>query len=227
MERDIYYKGYKIKIRESALGESPDDWEDEGIFLVYDHRQFCIQREGFDPINIHEFLITDESELWEGHRYHEYWIFPVEAYIHSGVSLSLFTGTKQCRWDSSVAGYILVKKDLLKGSSKHEEDLTLEKATKYAENLLKTWNQYLSGEVYGFIIEKPNATYSISKGEFVTLCITGTFSSEAFLQVAEEDTDWEEIDSCWGYYGEPEESGLLNEARMVIDALVEDAEEKE
>jgi len=213
MEQDIYYKGYKIKIRESVTNDSPDEDGDEEVFLVYDHRQFYIEREGFEPKALYEFLATDEPELWEGHRYHEYWIFPVEAYIHSGVSLSLFTGTKQCRWDSSVSGYILAYK---------EEFKDLETAKTAAEGLIKTWNQYLSGEIYGFIIEKPNTIYSTSKEEFDTLCITGTFSSEAFLRVAEEDTDWEEIDSCWGYYGEPEESGLLDEARMVIDNLVGD-----
>ena len=125
----------------------------------------------------------------------------------------MFSGTKECRWDSSVSGYILASK---------EEFKDLETAKTATEGLIKTWNQYLSGEIYGFIIEKPNTIYSISKEEFDTLCITGTFSSEAFLQVAEEDTDWEEKDSCWGYYGEPEESGLLDEARMTIDDLVGD-----
>ncbi|MFA7367872.1 MAG: hypothetical protein WC008_06130 [Bacilli bacterium] len=204
MEQDIFYKGYKIKIRQDEDCESPNDWEDENLFLVYDHRQFTVKRKGFEPQDIYENSLTYEKN---------YWVLPVEAYIHSGVSLSLFSGTKQCRWDSSVSGYILASK---------EEFKDLETAKTATEGLIKTWNQYLSGEIYGFIIEKPNTIYSISKEEFDTLCITGTFSSEAFLQVAEEDTDWEEVDSCWGYYGESEESELLDEARMVIDNLVGD-----
>lgn len=204
MEQDIFYKGYKIKIRQDEDCESPNDWEDENLFLVYDHRQFTVKRKGFEPKDIYESYLVYEKN---------YWILPIEAYIHSGVSLNLFSGTKECRWDSSVSGYILAPK-------KEFEDL--ETAKTAAEGLIKTWNQYLSGEIYEFIIEKPNTIYSISKEEFDTLCITGTFSSEAFLQVAEEDTDWEVIDSCWGYYGEPEESGLLDEARMTIDDLVGD-----
>ena len=34
MEQDIFYKGYKIKIRQDEDCESPNDWEDENLFLV-------------------------------------------------------------------------------------------------------------------------------------------------------------------------------------------------
>lgn len=197
MEQDIFYKGYKIKIRQDEDCESPNDWEDETLFLVYDHRQFTVKRKGFEPQDIYENSLTYEKN---------YWVLPVEAYIHSGVSLSLFSGTKQCRWDSSVSGYILASK---------EEFKDLETAKTATEGLIKTWNQYLSGEIYGFIIEKPNTIYSISKEEFDKLLFENdlsTLESEFDMEDA-----WEEIDSCWGYYGEPEESGLLDEARMTID----------
>lgn len=31
--------------------------------------------------------------------------------------------------------------------------------------------------------------------------------------------DWDNIDSCWGYYGDPEESGIIEEAKSIIDNL--------
>jgi adenine specific DNA methylase Mod len=89
MEQDIDYKGYRIKIRQDDSCESPNDWGNEDLFLVYDHRQFYVERKGFGLRSIYEFLHTDEKELWEGHKYHNYWIFPVDAYIHSGVHISL------------------------------------------------------------------------------------------------------------------------------------------
>ena len=156
MEQDIFYKGYKIKIRQDEDCESPNDWRDENLFLVYDHRQFTVKRDGFEPRDVYNYL-EDCHEQEENNTYDKYWIFPVEAYIHSGVSLSLFSGTKQCRWDSSVSGYILASK---------EEFKDLETAKTAAEGLIKTWNQYLSGEIYGFIIEKSNTIYSISKEKF-------------------------------------------------------------
>ena len=221
MEQDVYYKGYKIKIRESEISDSPDEDGDEDIFLVYDHRSFTIKRKGFEPKALYEFLATDEPELWEGHRYHEYWIFPVEAYIHSGVSLSLFTGTKQCRWDSSVSGYILVKKQLIEEYPNiNSEQDKKDQAVELAEGLIKTWNQYLSGEVYGFIIEKPSTYYTITKEDLDKILDGNNYVDiDEFCNNSTEEVDWEEIDSCWGYYGDPEESGLLDEARTVIDDL--------
>jgi hypothetical protein len=36
----------------------------------------------------------------------------------------------------------------------------------------------------------------------------------------------EELHSCWGYYGDPEESGVIDDAKSIIDAYIE-KEEKE
>lgn len=226
MEQEIYYKGYKIKIRQDEFCESPNEWINEDLFLVYDHRQFNVERKGFEPNDIYNYLelkskiessigldesqeeLEDEIKGYFDYN-SKYWIFPVEAYIHSGVSLSLFSGTKQCRWDSSVAGYILAEKD----SFKDEYD-----AIKSAESLIETWNQYLSGEVYGFITEKPTTIYSIEKSLFDKHLKEGTVIKDLEKDFMTED-EWEEIDSCWGYYGEPEKSGLMDEARSVIDNL--------
>ena len=130
MEEDIYYKGYKIRIRQDEFAESPDDWGNKNLFLIYDHRDFTVKREGFEPIDIYESGLAYEKK---------YWIFLVEAYIHSGVRLSLFSGTKQCMWDSSVSGYILASK----------EEFELEETARNAsEGLIETWNEYLSGDVW-------------------------------------------------------------------------------
>lgn len=206
MEQDIDYKGYKIKIRQSEFFESPDDWGNDDIFLVYAHRQFDVRREGFEPRDIYEWLNSEEKELC---NYSNYWIFPVDAYIHSGVHISL-ANTKDYpdrRWDVSTTGYILASK---------ESWTEVEDAYKAAESLVEEWNQYLSGEVYGFIIEKPNTTYSISKDKFNAHLKDGTTIRDLEKEFDIED-EWEQIDSCWGYYGEPETSGLLDEAKAVID----------
>ena len=41
------YKGYKYLITEDENYDSPDDWRDDEIFLVYDHRDLSISRDGF------------------------------------------------------------------------------------------------------------------------------------------------------------------------------------
>ena len=136
------YKGYKITIDQDEYADSPDIWENEDCFLVYDHRQFYVERKGFDPTEIFEQL--GKRKTFEG-----YWIFPVFAYIHSGVSLSLGKNSYPftCPWDTSFGGFALIKRQ--KGWS-YKED----KAFAIAESLIEEWNQYLSGEVYYKKIEK-------------------------------------------------------------------------
>lgn len=114
-----------LEIVEDAYPRSPDEWGNEDIFLVYEHRQFTVEREGFKPEEIYN--IAPEG----------YHVFVVYAYIHGGVSLSLGGGA--CSWDTSSTGYILVKKD---------EGIKDEKAS--AQCLIEEWNQYLGGSVYGF-----------------------------------------------------------------------------
>ena len=133
----IEYKGHDINIFDDDVCESPDDWGNDERFLVYDHRDFTVKRDGFDPADIFEVFQT--KTLYDG-----FFIYPVYAYIHGGVSLSLGRGyPHNCRWDTSFKGFILIKKQ--KGTYNRETS-----AREVAEALIKTWNIYLSGEVYGY-----------------------------------------------------------------------------
>lgn len=59
----------------------------------------------------------------------KYHVFILEAYIHSGVSLSIHNGVKKDRWDSSLVGMLFISKDEFK---------TRAKATEYATKHLET-----------------------------------------------------------------------------------------
>ena len=114
-------------------------------------------------------------------------------------------------WDSSVSGYILASK----------EEFELEETARNAsEGLIETWNQYLSGEVYGYIIEKPNTTYSISKEKFDRLKFENDLAT--LEQEFDIEDEWEEVDSCWGFYGQ---DAAIDEAKSVIDRLTKNEKE--
>lgn len=175
MTNQIDYKGFKIIIKpDDFINDSPNDWGNDDCFLVYDHRDFCVERKYFDPADIYEAM-RDKKALFDGYFY-----FPVYAYIHSGVSLSLvrYFNVPQGHneFDVSFRGFALVKKE--KGC------YTREKAYESARSLLTTWNDYLSGNVWNFVVK---------------------------------DADDNIIDSCCGFYGNPEESGCIDEAKSVID----------
>lgn len=182
MKTELNYKGYSIRIEQDQNTDCPDDWSNEDNFIVYDHRDFTIKRKGFDPEDIFEEM-KNGIEMYESNYYghHKYFYFPVFAYIHSGVSLSLERYDFLCpgehlRYDVSFKGFALIQKN------EHVKDS--EEAYKIAQSLLNEWNDYLSGNVYGFITEDSNGNG---------------------------------IDSCWGFYGDPETSGLIDEAKSSID----------
>jgi hypothetical protein len=135
----IAYKGYNIEVHQDECAESPDVWGNTDCFIVYDHRDFCVERKYYDPNDIFE-AYQNGKKLFDG-----YYFFPVYAYIHSGVALSLGRTNYpfDCRWDTSFKGFALVKRT--KGWSYRRE-----KAYQIALCLIEEWNQYLSGDVYGY-----------------------------------------------------------------------------
>jgi hypothetical protein len=93
----------------------------------------------------------------------------VYMYEHSGVTVK--TSPFSCRWDSGQLGYIYLTKEEAK------KQLGIKRFTKkqqqniygYLEGEIETFDDYLTGNVYGFIVENEEG---------------------------------EEIDSCWGFYGD-------------------------
>ena len=163
------HKDYKLKsgnilrVIQDENAESPDMWENEDIFLVYDHQQFTVKREGFKPKDIFNALtleypkepISDDYETEEEYidardEYHahtddvnsikaeflDYFIFPVAAHIHSGISLSLTDNLKRGGWDTSVLGFALVKKSEVEYfDEKDRESLAHQFSRRFNRNL--------------------------------------------------------------------------------------------
>lgn len=139
------YKGLTITITADEYPHSPDDWGNTDAFIVYDHRDFSVERKGFDPETIYKHL-ANGGKLFDG-----YHVFPLYAYIHSDVALSLRRSSYPftCQWDTSLRGFVLVKRQ--KGWS-----YTRDKATKIAQALVTEWNDYLSGNVWSFKVTDKN-----------------------------------------------------------------------
>ena len=179
MDKDVMnYRGCTIKIVQDEDAQSPDDWGNDDAFLVYDHRNFSVGREGFDPREIFESCSERKRMFYEG-----YYVFTCYAYIHSGVSLSLQrnnVGWWHGNWDTSSTGFVLVKR------SKENKWWHKCKAREVAQATVDEWNEYLSGNVYGF----------------------QTFDAEG-----------NDIDSCWGFYGDPD-GDVLAEAKGSIDCHI-------
>jgi len=134
----IPYKGFFINIFPDEDARSPQEWEEENDhFLAYYHRDFYIKSKIATEEKVRAYFEDGEKKLFK-----DYFVFPVYAYIHSGVSLSLaHNGDK---WDTSLMGAYFVAK---------KEFKTKTKALERAKNAIKTWNDYLVGAVYSYKVE--------------------------------------------------------------------------
>jgi hypothetical protein len=160
--------GYEARyLVQDEDARSPDEDSDDNLFLVGYHRDFTVERDKIITKNqaVALFRNDKEDEDYRQDLADKYHLFGLEAYIHSGVVLSLsHEGNFPDRqWDVSQLGLVLVAK---------EEWPDEKEARKAALSLIETWNQYLSGDVYGIVKE----TYNKKKEQL-------------------------DHDSCWGYFG--------------------------
>lgn len=74
-------------------------------------------------------------------------------YDHSGITIS--TSPFSCPWDSGTVGFVLISKKaaLENWSAKKVSKGLREKAEKYIEASVKEYDDFISGQVYGFIIK--------------------------------------------------------------------------
>ena len=130
-------------------------------------------------------------------------VLPLYLYEHGGMTMS--TGPFGDRWDSGQVGWIycepdaIVKEYSLKDASEITDDIR-EKVKSVLESEVKTYDHMLTGNVWGYVLEKH------------TKCeCCGTEATDT-------------IGSCWGFYGDEldgigieehipnEYQGLLQEA---------------
>lgn len=131
------HHGVTVEIHQDEDAHSPQENGDEGLFLVSGHDQFYVMPPG-------EKGRLDWDEVKE--RYQKtHWCFSIEAYIHSGVHLSMSHqgNYPDRRWDVSQVGAIFAAK---------KEWRLSKSAEKSARSYLNAWNQYLSGDVWGYIV---------------------------------------------------------------------------
>jgi hypothetical protein len=100
-------------------------------------------------------------------------ILPLYLYDHSGITMN--TTGFSCNWDSGRVGFIFISKQ--KMFQEYGGKIVTQKLKDRVEGYLKgeveTYDQYLTGDVYGYKV------FKVENGE-----------------------EEEELNSCWGFYGE-------------------------
>ncbi len=167
----IEHKEYTINIIQDSFPENPrKDFEPMATIVCVHSRYNLGDREDCDTDTIKE-IANDKDNL----------VLPLYLYDHSGITIS--TKPFSCRWDSGQVGIIYISY-----SDIEKNKITEKQAIEIMNGEVETYDNYLTGNVYGYEV--------IDKND-------------------------KDIDSCWGYYGNYNTSGLVDDAKSIIDCDIE------
>ena len=172
---------YRVRVIADPDPESPREWGNLGKMYCW-HRRYDLgdKHKYANPAEMHEDIDRPAE------------ILPVYLYDHSGLTIS--TTRFSCPWDSGQVGEIVMSHKLFiaeTGYATDEEKKTgvlgeesKKKCREMLVNEVAVYDQFLRGDVYGFIVEKR---------EHCDTC---------------DHDEWEEVNSCWGFYGTDFDNGM-------------------
>jgi len=171
--QEIKFKtGKVLKIYQDDSAESPRDWDNLGEIVCF-HSRYNIG-DSHNYKDGREFSYdTKKGDV----------VLPIYLYDHSGITIR--TEPFNDAWDSGQVGYIRCSKK--KMIEEYDKSYDPEKIKEYLKGEVKTLDQYLKGEVYGYTLLEPKTCEHCNH------------------------TEEEEIDSCWGFYGQDiKTNGMLD-----------------
>lgn len=135
--------GFTARLFYDEDPQSPKEWDQLGTLVTW-HRRYRFDQDGQKDFNSPEDFLAIAKE--------EGWIYlPVAMYEHSGITLWVGKGPHafdQQGWDSGQVGFIYATKESIEKigtpADKVKEVLSAE---------VETWDQFVRGDVYGFVIE--------------------------------------------------------------------------
>lgn len=139
--------GVVIKVYQDPNAQSPEDWDNTDAYLGNPDgkRKLPFVSLG-SPLARFAKAVEDKGKCFD---YSEWRSFNVRVYEHSGFNLALNTGDlgylHNDRFDSYDAGQVYIRKPAC--------DNDEAKILAAARSVIEEWNTYLSGDVYGYVIE--------------------------------------------------------------------------
>jgi len=136
----VEYRGHAISVYYDDCPQNPrTDYDQLGTMVCW-HRRYQLGDEmpGEDP-----------TEWIRNHRHKI--MLPLYLYDHSGITMS--TGAFSCPWDSGQVGYIYMPMKEARKNWKGTTEEVIEKATACLQSEVREYDYYLTGQVYGYMIE--------------------------------------------------------------------------
>ncbi len=181
------YRGFTIEITRDEDPVNPREDDNVGT-MCCEHAQYTLgdgdMLRLYDSLvsdsrylQLYEELPDDESEPFAEDDYPHmleqaeewgYVILPLYLYDHSGITMSCEPFS--CPWDSGQVGIIFCSPQ-----KRHAESMTEDQCRKYLEGEVETYDQYLTGDVWGWEVKEGD--------EGVDSC-WGFFGKDSAIQAA-------------------------------------------
>ena len=147
METYKLKNGKTLEIVQDNNPDSPREWDNMGTMICFHGRYNLGDKHNYDHKDysgweeMETAIIKNESPAV---------ILPLYLYDHSGITIS--TSPFSCGWDSGQIGFIFVSKEKLKKElnvKRITKDI-IQRAEKCLLGEVNTYDQYLTGDVYGY-----------------------------------------------------------------------------
>ena len=204
---------YTLKVEQDDMAHDPRGWDNVCTMVCFHSRYNLGDNHDYDDsddffahilCNICGMNEEDIDELSTREKYKlakesdKIYFKDLNLYDHSGLTISTSSGYPyNDRWDAGCIGWIYVSKErIFKECMGITEENWQERADKMLDGEVETYDFYLRGDVYGYTLTK-----KVIEQETCPHC------GEVIQEYEEE----EEVDSCWGFYGDClEENGILD-----------------
>jgi hypothetical protein len=170
---EIEYKGLVIKIEQEEFLRNPREEWDNFAHMVCWHRRYDLGDKHNMDLETAKELINNNPDVFS---------LPLYLYDHSGITMR--TGPFSCPWDSGRVGWIYCDKDMIRKEWKVKKvtKKLINWAYKCMEGEVKTYDMYLTGDVWRYDIKDKN-------GDDLDSC-GGFFGYNYCLEEAKSAADW-------------------------------------
>lgn len=150
----LEYKGKTIEIHQDMDPQNPrTDFEQIDTMVCFHKRYNLGDKHDYKS---EDYSSWDEMEAAIRKEHKPVVLLPLYLYDHSGITIS--TSPFHCRWDSGQIGFVFInRKDALANwTGKRVSPALRKKCEEYIASSVNEYDQYLRGDVYGYIIKGPD-----------------------------------------------------------------------
>ena len=132
------YKRFKIEYWMDDYSDDPRNWDDLSTMVCFTRNYDLGNKHSFSsPEDLSEFLTDNEKNIV---------YLPIYIYDHGNITIK--SSPFSCQWDSGKIGYIYAYKDKLLEAGFKDDDAMIN----YLESEIKTYDDYIQGNCYGYSI---------------------------------------------------------------------------